>query len=269
MMMIDVDPKIKKKKGAEYFERPEDLDDDWVKAHQESEVEAERQKITKKFEKENEKLAADGEKEMKPKELESRLEKADDLAAKYKKENKTGKVEAEGKGPTIAKLETAVEKLDQRIENMKVQMEDKEGNKEVALGTSKIVSLLVRLAAHLTLTTPRTTSTRVLLSSSRRNSMFLSSASSQRLCARSLIGPSNQSTRIGSSRIEYRHIKRPFSHRGGSQSARRKSSDIFVGLRSGHGQHGGSVQYSYDCIALISVKAMSSSRACSMRTLSS
>ncbi|KAL1657243.1 DNA topoisomerase 1 [Didymella pomorum] len=138
MMMIDVDPKIKKKKGAEYFERPEDLDDDWVKAHQESEVEAERQKITKKFEKENEKLAADGEKEMKPKELESRLEKADDLAAKYKKENKTGKVEAEGKGPTIAKLETAVEKLDQRIENMKVQMEDKEGNKEVALGTSKI-----------------------------------------------------------------------------------------------------------------------------------
>jgi DNA topoisomerase-1 len=133
MMMIDVDPKIKKKKGAEYFQRPEDLDDDWVKAHQESEVEAERQKITKKFEKENEKLAAEGEKEMKPKELDSRLEKADDLAAKYKKENKTGKVEAEGKGPTIAKLEGAVEKLDQRIENMKVQMEDKEGNKEVAL----------------------------------------------------------------------------------------------------------------------------------------
>lgn len=146
MMMIDVDPKIKKKKGAEYFERPEDLDDDWVKAHQEFEVEAERQKITKKFEKENEKLAAEGEKEMKPKELESRLEKADDLAAKYKKENKTGKVEAEGKGPTVQKLEAAVEKLDQRIENMKIQMEDKEGNKEVALGTSKIVGLLVRIA---------------------------------------------------------------------------------------------------------------------------
>ncbi|KAF3046480.1 DNA topoisomerase 1 [Didymella heteroderae] len=138
MMMIDVDPKIKKKKGAEYFQRPEDLDDDWVKAHQDSEVEAERQKITKKFEKENEKLAAEGEKEMKPKELESRLEKADELAAKYKKENKTGKVEAEGKGPTIEKLEGAVDKLNQRIENMKIQMEDKEGNKEVALGTSKI-----------------------------------------------------------------------------------------------------------------------------------
>ncbi|KAG9204183.1 DNA topoisomerase 1 [Epicoccum nigrum] len=138
MMMIDVDPKIKKKKGAAYFERPEDLDTDWVKAHQEAEVEELRQKITKKFEKDNEKLAAEGEKEMKPKELQERLEKADELEAKYKKENKTGKVEAEGKGPSIDKLETAVDKLNQRIENMKVQMEDKEGNKEVALGTSKI-----------------------------------------------------------------------------------------------------------------------------------
>lgn len=141
-MMLDVDAKMKKKKGAEYFERPEDLDIDWVKAHQENEVEELRQKITKKFEKDNEKLAAEGEREMKPKELQERLEKADELAAKYKKENKTGKVEAEGKGPSIDKLETAVDKLNQRIENMKVQMEDKEGNKEVALGTSKIVSAL-------------------------------------------------------------------------------------------------------------------------------
>ena len=204
-MMIDVDPKIKKKKGAEYFERPEDLDDDWVKAHQESEVEAERQKITKKFEKDNEKLAADGEKEMKPKELESRLEKADDLAAKYKKENKTGKVEAEGKGPTIAKLEGAVEKLDQRIENMKVQMEDKEGNKEVALGTSKIVSVLVCVVGYCALTTARTTSIRVLPWSSRRSSMCPLSVSFRRHCARSSIGLSNRSTRIGNSRSEHRH----------------------------------------------------------------
>jgi DNA topoisomerase-1 len=148
MMMIDVDPKIKKKKGAAYFERPEDLDTDWVKAHQEAEVEELRQKVTKKFEKDNEKLAAEGEKEMKPKELKERLEKADELEAKYKKENKTGKVEAEGKGPSIDKLETAVDKLNQRIENMKVQMEDKEGNKEVALGTSKIVSMPLLSCKH-------------------------------------------------------------------------------------------------------------------------
>jgi len=138
MMMIDVDPKIKKKKGAEYFERPEDLDSEWVKQHQDAEVEEMRQKIIKKFEKDNEKLKADGEKEMKQKELDERLEKAEELAAKYKKENKTGKIEAEGKGPTVEKLEANVEKIVQRIENMKIQMEDKEGNKEVAPGTSKI-----------------------------------------------------------------------------------------------------------------------------------
>ncbi|KAF1912517.1 eukaryotic DNA topoisomerase I [Ampelomyces quisqualis] len=138
MMMIDVDPKIKKKKGAEFFERPEDLTTEWVKQHQDAEVEEMRQKITKKFEKENEKLQLDGEKEMKPRELNERLEKADELANKYKKENKTGKVEAEGKGPSIEKLENNIDKINQRIENMKIQMEDKEGNKEVALGTSKI-----------------------------------------------------------------------------------------------------------------------------------
>jgi DNA topoisomerase-1 len=138
MMMIDLDPKIKKKKGAEYFERPEDLDDDWVKQHQEALVEEQRQKIQKKFEKDNEKLVAEGEAEMKQKELNERLQVADELAAKFKKENKTGKVEAEGKGPSIEKFEAAVEKLQQRIETMKIQLEDKEGNKEVALGTSKI-----------------------------------------------------------------------------------------------------------------------------------
>lgn len=141
-MMLDVDPKLKKKRGAEYFERPEDLDDEWVKEHQEALVEEQRQKIQKKFEKDNEKLRAEGEKEMKEKELKERLEAADELAAKFKKENKTGKVEAEGKGPTVEKLEANVDKLNQRIETMKIQMEDKEGNKEVALGTSKIVRVL-------------------------------------------------------------------------------------------------------------------------------
>ena len=37
-------------------------------------------------------------------------------------------------------IEANIDKINQRIENMKIQMEDKEGYKEVALGTSKIVS---------------------------------------------------------------------------------------------------------------------------------
>jgi DNA topoisomerase I len=139
-MMIDLDPKIKKKKGAEYFELPEDLDEAWILEHQAYLVEEQTTKITKKFEKENEKLKAEGEKEMKHKELEERLEVAKELEKKFKKENKTKKFEAEGKGSNVEKLENNLEKLDQRIKNMELQAQDKESNKEVALGTSKIVS---------------------------------------------------------------------------------------------------------------------------------
>jgi DNA topoisomerase-1 len=139
-MMLDVDPKQKKKKGAEYFELDEDLDQEWILEHQAFLVQELRTKIEKKFAKDNEKLVANGEKEMKPKELTLRLEAADDLEKKFKKENKTKKVEAEGKGPTIEKLEAQIEKRDAQISNMMLQAEDREGNKEVALGTSKIVN---------------------------------------------------------------------------------------------------------------------------------
>lgn len=140
-MMIDVDPKIKKRNGAEYFDLDEDLNQEWIKEHQEYLVEEQRQKIDKKFAKENEKLAAEGQPELKKKELQERLAVAEELADKFKKENKSGKVEAEGKGPTIEKLEANVTKIEQRIDNMRFQAEDKEANKEVALGTSKIVHL--------------------------------------------------------------------------------------------------------------------------------
>ncbi|KAI9720062.1 MAG: hypothetical protein M1812_003189 [Candelaria pacifica] len=137
-MMLDLEPKLKKKRGAEFFELDEDIDEDWVKEHQAFLVQEQREKIEKKFAKDNEKLLAEGGKEMKTKELEERLSTARELEAKFKKENKTKKVEAEGKGPTIEKLEANLEKLDQRVGTMLVQKEDKDSNKEVALGTSKI-----------------------------------------------------------------------------------------------------------------------------------
>ncbi|KAJ8613196.1 hypothetical protein MRB53_037062 [Persea americana] len=64
-MMLDIDPKVKKSKGEDFFKLPEDLAGDWVKDHQEALVEELRQKVEKKFQKDNEKLAAEGEKEMK------------------------------------------------------------------------------------------------------------------------------------------------------------------------------------------------------------
>ena len=140
-MILDVDPKQRKKMGAEFFELDEELDEAWILEHQAFLVEEQRTKIEKKFQKENDKLVADGEKEMKAKELEQRLEIVDDLKKKFKNENKSKKVEAEGKGPTVEKFEAAISKLDDRIASMLLQAEDREGNKEVALGTSKIVSI--------------------------------------------------------------------------------------------------------------------------------
>ena len=138
-MMLDIDPKQKKKRGEKFFELDDDLDQRWIQEHQTYLVEEQRQKIEKKFNKDNEKLQAEGEKEMKPKELEERLKNADELAKKFKHENKTGKVEAEGKSPSIERCENTIAKFDQRVATMLVQAEDKESNKEVALGTSKIV----------------------------------------------------------------------------------------------------------------------------------
>ncbi|KAG9236014.1 putative DNA topoisomerase 1 [Amylocarpus encephaloides] len=141
-MILNIDPKQKKKMekihGAGYFEMNKDLTQEWVLEHQAFLVQDQRTKIEKKFAKDNEKLAANGEKEMKAKELEERLEVARDLEKKFKKENKSKNVEAEGRGASIEAIEGKMKKADDRITTMQLQAEDREGNKEVALGTSKI-----------------------------------------------------------------------------------------------------------------------------------
>jgi DNA topoisomerase-1 len=142
MMLLDIDPKQKKKKGAEFFALDEQLDDKWVEEHLVFLVEEQRTKIAKKFEKDNEKRVADGEKPFPDKELKERLKVTGDLDKRLKKEWKSKKVEAEGKSPTLDKILSNIEKLDERIRALETQQTDKEGNKEVALGTSKIVSLL-------------------------------------------------------------------------------------------------------------------------------
>ena len=152
-MMLALEPKLKKKKGEKYFALPEGLDKEWQEKHHAALVEEQRSKIEKKFNKENEKLAAEGSKEMKPKELEQRMEVAKELEAKLKQELKRGKVEPEGKGASVDKYEKDVEKLDVRIANMTTQAEDREGNKEVALGTSKIVSRPFRHFSRVTILT--------------------------------------------------------------------------------------------------------------------
>ncbi|KAL4728665.1 DNA topoisomerase 1 [Fusarium chlamydosporum] len=138
MMILDVDSSYKKKKGAAWFEKDEELTDEWIKEHQQFLIEEQRTKIQKKFEKDNEKRKADKERPLPEKELKERLQAVKEMEARFKKENKTKKVEAEGRGPTVDRFLKAVEKLDERIKTLELQAQDRDGNKEVALGTSKI-----------------------------------------------------------------------------------------------------------------------------------
>jgi DNA topoisomerase-1 len=136
-MILDLDPTQKKKKGAAWFALDEDIDQEWIREHQQFLVEQERTKITKKFEKDNEKRKANGEKPLPEKDLKARFQEVKELETKYKKENKTNKVEAEGRGVTVEKLLKQIETFDERVRVLETQAEDREGNKEVALGTSK------------------------------------------------------------------------------------------------------------------------------------
>ncbi|KAF3939927.1 hypothetical protein ABW19_dt0204596 [Dactylella cylindrospora] len=145
-MILDLEPKLKKKK-PEYFKPDAEIDDeDWIKEHQEWLIEEEKKKIEKKFAKENEKLLADGQKEMKASELKSRLAVLDDMKKEFAKENKTGKVEAAGKSPSVDKFEEQIAKLDERIQVKISMMKDKENTSEVSLGTSKINYIDPRLS---------------------------------------------------------------------------------------------------------------------------
>jgi DNA topoisomerase I len=148
-MILDIDPKQKKKKGAAFFELDSDLDEAWILEHQNFLVEEQRTKIQKKFEKDNQKRQEAGEKPLGDKDLKEKLKEADELAKKFKKENKSKKVEAEGKAPTVEKMENNINKIEDRIKNLELQAADRDGNKEVALGTSKIVSFTLWLCVFL------------------------------------------------------------------------------------------------------------------------
>ncbi|EPS38402.1 hypothetical protein H072_7855 [Dactylellina haptotyla CBS 200.50] len=145
-MILDLEPKLKKKK-PEYFKPDAEIDnEEWIKDHQAWLIEEEQKKIEKKFAKDNEKLAASGEKEMKASELKSRLTVIDEMKKEFAKENKTGKLEATGKAPSVEKFEEQIEKLDEKIQVKTSMMKDKENTSEVSLGTSKINYIDPRLS---------------------------------------------------------------------------------------------------------------------------
>jgi DNA topoisomerase-1 len=131
-VLFNEDSKFKKQK--KYAGDESDIDDDWIAEHEESMKAKEVEKAEKKFAKDNEKLVEDGNKPMKDKELQERLSLIEDDFKKLEKERGTKTATLKRERPA-AKIEEAIEKLDERIKTFKLQIDDREAGKEVALGT--------------------------------------------------------------------------------------------------------------------------------------
>jgi DNA topoisomerase-1 len=125
------------KKQSEYADMESDLDDEWILEHEDHLVEKEREKITNRFNRNNEKLAAEKQPLVPESELKEKLKAADELEIRLKKERKLEKIEPKP-SMTVDKLIANIRKVDDRIYATKNQITDKEENKEIALGTSKL-----------------------------------------------------------------------------------------------------------------------------------
>ncbi|EKM54686.1 uncharacterized protein PHACADRAFT_96904 [Phanerochaete carnosa HHB-10118-sp] len=142
--LFTVDSKFKKRKP--YAEDESDLDDEAIAEHEEQWKARELEKAEKKFQKDNEKLAEQGEKLQPESALKDKIKEIESEFKRLNKERGTGKHELKRDKPT-EKIEEAIQKLDEKIKTFKLQMEDREAGKEVALGTSKINYLDPRITA--------------------------------------------------------------------------------------------------------------------------
>ncbi|KAG2174413.1 hypothetical protein INT43_004436 [Umbelopsis isabellina] len=143
--IVQLDPKMKKSKLTE-MEEESDLEDEWIAEHQKDLLVKEREKITTRFEKNNEKLASEGKPPQPKEELKEKLKAVDDWEKELQKEKKTGKIEVKASA-TVEKLLAQITKLDERIKATKTQALDKEEGKETALGTSKLNYIDPRISA--------------------------------------------------------------------------------------------------------------------------
>lgn len=131
-VLFNQDPKYKKNK--KYSKDESDIDGDWIADHEEEMKNKEIEKTQKKFAKDNEKLEEDGKKPMTDAELKERLAIVEDDFKRLKKERGTGKATLK-RERAPEKIEEAIKKLDDKIKTFKLQIEDREAGKEVALGT--------------------------------------------------------------------------------------------------------------------------------------
>ncbi|KAJ7579162.1 hypothetical protein C8J56DRAFT_964969 [Mycena floridula] len=143
-VLFGIDPAFKKQ--PKYADDESDMDDDFVATYEDQLKLKEIEKAQKKFAKENEKLLAD----LKPVQgadvLAVRLENIEDDFKRLKRERGTGKATLKRDKPP-EKIEEAIQKMSDKIKAFKLQIEDRDEGKEVALGTSKINYLDPRITA--------------------------------------------------------------------------------------------------------------------------
>ncbi len=124
----------KKKKIAKYAELESDLDNEFIESWEESLKDRDVEKAKKKFAKENEKLIAEGEEAQDDSVLQKRIAEIEEELERLASERGTEKAELKRSKPA-EKIEAAIEIMETKIKNFKLQMVDKEEGKEVSLGT--------------------------------------------------------------------------------------------------------------------------------------
>jgi DNA topoisomerase-1 len=134
--LFQIAPK-KYKKNLEYTADESDMEEDWIIEHEKQLIEKEKERTTTRFEKSNEKLIAEGKAPLPMTDLTEKMKTIDEVAKRLKKEHKTGKVEPKS-SMTEEKALTQIAKIDERISATRIQATDREENKEIALGTSKM-----------------------------------------------------------------------------------------------------------------------------------
>ncbi|KAJ3252413.1 DNA topoisomerase 1 [Boothiomyces macroporosus] len=122
--ILELEPSLKKQR-PELLEPESDLDDEFIKRHEIALEEKEKERLEKLLIKENEKRKENGE------------ELLNSLPEQKKKQTI----------PTMDKLEKKLQTLTDRIQAQKMQMVDKDENKQTALGTSKINYIDPRISA--------------------------------------------------------------------------------------------------------------------------
>jgi DNA topoisomerase-1 len=143
-VLFKIDPKYKKMKKYEAEES--DIDDNWIAEHEDQLKAKEIEKAEKKFAKDNEKLVEEGGSPQKESVLKERIEDINEEFKKLEQERGTQKATLKRERAT-EKIEESIDKLDDKIKAFKLQIEDRDAGKEVALGTSKINYLDPRITA--------------------------------------------------------------------------------------------------------------------------